>query len=300
LRHEITGDAPRKAKAIARQEWMIENTPPDQPGYFWGNHFDFVTLAGCKPKNMPIIVWTSLIGRAFLAGYERTQDQRFLDVARGVCLWILRLPPEQTGSGNCLSYVPFAQSLIHNSIMLGAAMLADTWRHTRDPELLEVARSAMLYSCRRQREDGSWWYGETPKYQWIDNFHTGYNLDSVKCCHDSAGEDDFQPHFQRGLRYFEEVFFEENGIPKYYYKKTYLVDIQCMAQSIESFSYCSDEDPTCLELSKKVADWAIDHMQDRDGHFYFRQYPLIKAKMAYIHWGQATMFKALALLLSKM
>jgi hypothetical protein len=39
-------------------------------------------------------------------------------------------------------------------------------------------------------------------------------------------------------------------------------------------------------------------MQDRDGHFYFRHYgPGLNNTAAMIHWGQATMHKALACLL---
>jgi len=102
------------------------------------------------------------------------------------------------------------------------------------------------------------------------------------------------------LRYFRNVFFEPDGKPRYYHNKTYPVDIQCASQAIETLAFCSDDEPSCLELSRKVAGWTIDNMQHQTGYFYFRQYPIIKAKTPYIHWGQATMFKALASLLSKM
>jgi hypothetical protein len=179
-------------------------------------------------------------------------------------------------------------------------MLARTWKHTSEQELLEVARSAMEYSCSRQRSDGSWWYGEEPKYRWVDNFHTGYNLDSLKRYIDYSGDVSFQRHFDAGLRYFKEVFFTPDGAPRYYHTSTYPIDIQCAAQAIETLAFCSDNDRSCLGLSLKVAGWTIDNMQDRRGYFYYRQYPLIKAKTPYIHWGQATMYKALATLLSKM
>lgn len=297
LLYKTTKEAHYKDKAIACLDWLVANKAVGHVGYAWGNHFDFVTRSGCNPAGSPIIVWTSLIGQAFLEAYEQTQEGRFLEVARGICDWILKLPREETTSGTCLSYVPFGQSSIHNSNMLGAAMLASTWKHTQDPELLDVARSAMLYSCSRQREDGSWWYGELPKYHWIDNFHTGYNLDSLKRYLDSTGDDSFRNHYQQGLHYFKDVFFEDNGMPRYYHNKTHPVDIQCAAQSIETLAFCSHDEPSCLELSKKVAQWTINHMQDPKGYFYFRQYPFIKAKTPYIHWGQATMFKALATLL---
>jgi hypothetical protein len=50
----------------------------------------------------------------------------------------------------------------------------------------------------------------------------------------------------------------------------------------------------------KVAQWTIDNMQDKDG-FYYRQYPIgIKAKAPMLHWAQATTYKALTLLFSKL
>jgi polysaccharide biosynthesis protein VpsJ len=300
LRHAATQESSYKTRAIACLNWLIANKAPGHIGYSWGNHFDFVTRAGVKPAGLPIIVWTGLIGQAFLEAYEQTQDGRFLQVARGVCAWILNVPREQTPTGTCLSYVPYSQISSHNSNLHGAAMLARTWKHTGEQELLEVARSAMDYTCSRQRDDGSWWYGEEPKYHWIDNFHTGYNLDSIKRYIDSTGHEAYRQSFQSGLRYFKDVFFEPNGAPRYYHDSTYPIDIQCAAQAIETLAYCSDDDPSCLALSLKVAEWTIDNMQDRQGYFYYRQYPAIKAKTPYIHWGQATMYKALATLLSNM
>jgi hypothetical protein len=43
-----------------------------------------------------------------------------------------------------------------------------------------------------------------------------------------------------------------------------------------------------------VAAWTIENMQDVSGYFFYRQYPLVKARTPMLHWGQATMFKALA------
>jgi rhamnogalacturonyl hydrolase YesR len=299
FRHKTTQNPKFKARAIACLDWLIANKA-GHVGYSWGNHFDYVTRAGVIPAGFPIIVWSSLIGQAFLEAYEQTAEGRFLEVARGICTWIMKLPREQTSSGACLSYVPFAQFSMHNSNMLGAAMLARTWKHTKEEKLLEVACSAIQYSCHRQRDDGSWWYGQERKYHWIDNFHTGYNLDSLKRYLDSTGDETYRPHFQSGLRYFKDTFIEPSGVPRYYHDRTYPIDIQCAAQAIETLAFCSDEDPSCLDSSRKVAEWTIDKLQDPKGYFYYRQYPMIKAKIPYIHWGQSTMYKGLATLLSKL
>ncbi len=300
LRHKATKNQAYKTKAVACLDWLVANKAAGHSGFAWGNHFDFVTRSGCSVAGSPIIVWTSLIGHAFLDSYEQTGEDRFVNVARGICEWILKLPREETATGACLSYVPFRQSSIHNSNMLGAGMLARTWKHTGNAVLLDVAHSAMRYSCTRQRENGAWWYGEESKHHWIDSFHTGYNLDSLKHYLDSSGDNSFRDHFRRGLRYFRDTFFQSDGTPRYYHDKTYPIDIQCAAQGIETLALGSDEDPSCRHVACQVADWTIDNMQDRSGHFYFRRYPMITAKTPYIHWGQATMFKALATLLSRM
>src|SRR5262249_23940858 len=150
------------------------------------------------------------------------------------------------------------------------------------------------YSCTRQRSDGSWWYAEEAKYHWIDNFHTGYNLDSLHDYLEATGEEEFRPNFNRGLAFYKAHFFEDDGRPRYYHTRTYPVDIQCAAQAIDTLTLCSKRDPACLNIAQRVAAWSIRHMQDPQGYFYYRQYPLMKAKIPMLHWGQATMFKALA------
>jgi hypothetical protein len=158
----------------------------------------------------------------------------------------------------------------------------------------------MIYSCTRQRADGAWVYGENPMHGWIDNFHTGYNLDSLRCYMRSTGDETWRPHFRSGLDFYKRNFFERDGCPKYYHDRRYPVDSQCAAQSIESLATFADEDPECLDLAIRVAQWTIAHMQGADGHFFYRVYPLIKARTPMLHWAQATIYKGLAVLLNRL
>ena len=160
--YEATGDEDYRRKAVACLEWLMAHKSPKFDEYSWANYFDYASRAGRYFKHDSIIVWTALIGHAFLDGFEATRDTRFLDVANSACRWILSLPRERTSTGTCISYIHGGQSSIHNANMLGAGFLARSWTHSRMQECIDVAASAMHYSCKRQLDDGAWWYGEDP------------------------------------------------------------------------------------------------------------------------------------------
>jgi rhamnogalacturonyl hydrolase YesR len=298
--YRVTNEQEYLDKAIDCLEWLDKHKVAQFQHHSWSNHFDFVSRGGRYTKNDPIIVWTALIGHAYIEAFEVTGNEWFLRIADSVCNWILDLPREKTERGNCISYLAHVQSSIHNANMLGAGILARTAKHTGSQECKRVARSAMEYSCSRQRPDGSWWYAESAENRWIDNFHTGYNLDSLKHYTDATGDHVYRRNFTEGLAYYKANFFEQSGRPKYYHSRTYPVDIQCAGQAIDTLAFVSDDDQESLALAKRVAAWTIRHMQDKEGYFYYRQYPLMKAKTPMLHWGQGTMFKALAHLLFRL
>ncbi len=298
---KATGDEEYEYKARNCLEWLIENKSLGYEEFSWGKHFDFASRGGRYPKFEPITVWTGLIGMAFLEAYEVLGENKYLGIAESICRWILNLARDETETGICFSYTGSgSKSTIHNHSMLAAAVLVRTAKHTGEVEYLEIARNAMKYSCSSQLPNGGWYYGEDPMYHWIDNFHTGYNLDSIKCYIESTGDTTYENNMRRGFEFYLRHFFEESGRPKYYHNQTYPVDSQCIAQSIDTLANFTDIDSSALTLSLKVARWAIENMQDEEGFFYYRQYPFLKAKTPMLHWAQATMYKALALLVTKL
>lgn len=293
-RYRSTGDEQFANLARMCLDWLVEHRAPKYEHYCWGNDFTFTTRAGRIPKGEPTIVWSGLIGQAFVEGYETLHSAQYLDVAASICKWILKLPRETTPTGSCLSYVAYDQVTIHNSNMLGGALLGRVGAITNDGHALDVAHDAMLYSCSRQRDDGSWFYGETAKYHWIDSFHTGYNLDSLKRYADSTRTHDFDAHLANGYRYFKDNFFEADGRTRYMHDRVLPVDIQCAAQAIDTLSFFAPSDPSALDDAARVATWTIDNMQSPAGYFYYRDLGWMKITTPMFHWGQGTMLKALS------
>lgn len=299
--YKATGEESYKKKLFEQLDWLDKHKSPKYEDHSWANHFAFASRGGRYEAHHSIIVWTALIGFVYLEAYDMFKDKRHLEVIESITRWILALEREKTDKGACISYLMGSQSSIHNSNMLGAAFLAHAAKITKNKEAAAVAREGMVYSCSRQLPDGSWWYGEDPKYHWIDNFHTGYNFDSLKHYIDISGDKEFEPHLKKGFDFLKKSFFEPDGMPKYYHNNIWPVDSQCAAQAIETLAGYADHDAEALPLACKVATWWIDNMQDKDGHFYFRMYKSgIKDKTPMLHWSQATTYKGLTMLYEKL
>ena len=189
--HKTTGEQQYLDKATHCLEWLDQHKSARFQHHSWSNHFDFSSRSGSYTKHDPIIVWTSLIGQAYVEAFEITGKEWFLRIAESACNWILDLPRNRTDRGDCLSYMASAPHWIHNANMLGACLLARTVKHTGNEEYRRVARAAIEYTCSRQLPDGAWLYAEEPMYHWIDNFHTGYNLDSLYFYIDGTGDREF-------------------------------------------------------------------------------------------------------------
>lgn len=289
-----------RGDAITCLEWLTTNRSSRSSYFCWGDPYEYATRGGRRPYGEPLLIWSALIGLAFLDAYETLSDERYLRVAESTGRWILNLPREDTDSGSCLSYVAFRQSSIHNSNMMGAAFLARLGSLTDNHEYLRVATAAMAYSCARQREDGSWHYAEEPKFHWVDNFHTGYNLSAANVYRNATQDRSFDGDIAKGLQFYKYNLFETDGRPKYFHDKTYPIDIQCAAQAIETLVTFGVDDSDCMTMAKRVAIWTIDNLQADDGHFFYRDLGWRKVKTAMLHWGQGTMIKALAALLDRL
>jgi polysaccharide biosynthesis protein VpsJ len=294
--HQATGDAVWADKAQFALEWLIENRSNGYSGACWGNHFDYQSRSFYLPKGVPTIVWTSLIGHAFLDGYDHFGKQEYLDVAVSACEHILRdLDTLSEGDAICLSYIPLENKQVHNSNTLGGSLLARTYAHTGTESYRSTAQKAFQYTANHQRPDSSWYYGEAANLHWVDNFHTAYVLDCFKYYFDRTGDDRFVKNMMNGYQYWKRTFFLPDGTPKYYDYKTLPIDIQCSSQAIDTLVFFSDQDPESIPLALSVAKWTIDNMQSRAGYFYYRRYsPWLVNKTPTLHWGQATMFCALS------
>jgi len=131
--HAATADTKWADKAEVALQWLIDHQSTGYSGACWGNHFDYQSRTFYLPKSVPTIVWTSLVGHAFLDAYRHFGKARYLDIAISSCGHILHdLTTYPEGNGACISYIPGHNSQVHNANVLGAGLLARTYFYTHN------------------------------------------------------------------------------------------------------------------------------------------------------------------------
>ena len=162
-------------------------------------------------------------------------------------------------------------------------------------EYFEAARRAAAFTVARQRADGAWFYGESKSQQWIDSFHTGFLIVSLKNIIKWLGLNDWKSSLFRGYEFYKDRFFLADFTPKYYHDRLHPVDIHAAAQAVITFVEMKDLMPEASLKAARAAQWAIERMQDPTGFFYFQRQRFYTIKIPYMRWGQTWMLYALSL-----
>ena len=128
---------------------------------------------------------------------------------------------------------------------------------------------------------------------WIDSFHTGFNLNALQLYLEVTGEERAEQSIQKGVDFYLNNFFLEDGTPKYYHNQTYPIDIHCPGQLLISL-HKLDVFRQNEELVEKVLSWTINNMQDKKGYFYYQLKKGWSSKIPYMRWSNAFMFYAMS------
>ncbi len=261
-------------------------------GNGWGYNFDWQSRAFFVPKFTPTVVNSSFIGHALLDAYRLAGSERALCMALPITDFILNDLNRLEENGTiCFSYTPIDRYFVHNANLLGASLLIRVCRHSGRKEEESIALRSLGYSMSHQHKDGSWFYAEKEGSDWIDSFHTGFNLQAIRYFLDEGHSREYKESLDRGVRFYAENFFLENGTPKYCHDRIYPIDIHSPAQALMFFS---GEGEQYRGLTEKVLNWTVSNMYNKKGIFYFQKHRLWTNRITYMRWSQAWMFHALA------
>jgi glycosyltransferase involved in cell wall biosynthesis len=280
-------------------ERLIALRSQNVPYWSWGYSFPWQTRTILVPAGAANLVCTTFVASALLDTFEQRQDSRCLTMAVSAAEYILNdlyWADGTSDAGFCYP-LPSVRSRTHNANFLAAALLCRVYKHTGEEKFLAPALRVTRYSVSKQRADGSWDYGEAPSQHWIDNFHTGYNLCALRSICRYAETTEFESCIRRGFKFYRDHFFREDGAVRYFHDRTYPIDIHCVAQSVITLLALKDIDPDNLALARSVFRWAMHHMWDDRGFFYYRMLRTCTIRTSYMRWSQAWMLLAISNLL---
>jgi hypothetical protein len=279
---------------------LIALRSPGVPYWCWGYSFPWQTRTIIVPAGSPNLVCTTFVANALLDAYEQSQDSACLSMAVSAAEYILtELYWSRDGSAAGFSYPqPSVQIDVHNANFLAAALLCRVYRHTGERNFLVPALRAAHYSAAKQHADGSWYYGEERSQRWIDNLHTGYNLCALQSISQNANTAEFDEVVRRGFEFYRSHFFRKDGAVTYFHDRIYPIDIHCVAQSIITLLAFKDLDPGNLPQAHSVLRWALTHLWDNRGFFYYRALRSHTNRVSYMRWSQAWMLLAIATLMN--
>jgi len=293
------GIADREGLVEAMAARLVALRSKNVPYWCWGYSFPWQMRQKIVPSGAPNLVCTTFAANALLDAYEHNHDPRCLDMAASAAEYILNdlyWAESETFAG--FSYpLRSIRVLVYNANFLASALLCRVYKLTGEVKFLAPALRAARCSAAKQNADGSWYYGDAPTQGWIDNFHTGFNLGALKSIGKYAETTEFEPHIQRGFEFYRSNFYREDGAARYFHTSTFPIDIHAVAQSIITPLEMDAGDAANQRMARTALQWAMNHMWDDRGFFYYRVLRSCTIRTSYMRWSQAWMLLALSFLL---
>ena len=300
-RHRMTGSPDDAAQARGLLDWLIDHPAQGFDGLCWGYPYPWQDVGFFAPRDFPNRVVTAHVGQALVDGYETLQDERYLDAANRAVWFLLQAPKTlfEDADRRCVSYVPDENIdwIVMDVSVLAGALAARVGAITGDGDLIREGGRLVRYVVSKQTDEGAWFYADPPSASHIthDNYHTGFILDAIQQYGISAGSDEFDESYRRGIDFYERRLFEPNGAARFMNDRLYPIDIHGCAQGIITFSLQQRHQGTGAEMATRVLNWTLANMWDpATGWFYYQRRRGYRTHIRELRWCQGWMSRALS------
>ncbi|HKW34944.1 MAG TPA: hypothetical protein VJN92_18180 [Candidatus Acidoferrum sp.] len=164
----------------------------------------------------------------------------------------------------------------------------------------EVAERNLNFVLESQNEDGSWYYAKDGKRGFIDHFHTCFVLKAltkIEAMTDHAG---CTEAIDRGIGYYAQNLFDENGSPKPFSKRprltVYRRELYDYAECVNLAVLLQGRYPKLDNLLSCVLNELLTVWQKPDGSFRSRRLLVGWDNTPMHRWAQSQLFRSLCFL----
>lgn len=272
---------------------------PGFSGTCWGYHFDWASPVKVLPKGSPTIVVTGFIAKGLYEAIKIGGMPKAEKVFREIEPFISNeLPQFEDETGLCISYSTVVKDCCYNASALAAGYYARLFDLTSEDRYREKARKIIDFVVARQHANGRWDYSvdlNTGKVREQTDFHQGFIVDSIVETMMYLGErpDSWARAVSTGAEFYLNQQFAVNGRSFFRIPRQYPTDVHHQAQGIITCCRISTMGMDHLVEAEKMTEWAMMHLHDQNGSFYYRYFRFFTDKTRYMRWGQAWMTLAL-------
>lgn len=290
--YKRTRDESYLKEAVDLADWLLtqQGDITEWQHACWGYHFDWNARAFYVPKGKPNVITTIYVSQALYALGQVTGDQRYIAPALDSASFIVKTLYSEFDGRKFFAYIPGEEAFVHNASLWGAAWVGFVASIAGNNEYKELALTVARQSVSEQSADGSWVYGARHHHQFIDGFHTGYNLEALHVLRTSLETTEFDSAIELGLAYYKQEMFEVDGTAKYYNTNRYPLDMHSVSQAVLTLLKVSGKKED-IELAGKVIQRSIDTLyMPKQQRFVYQKHKYFTNKINYIRWTQAWVY----------
>jgi len=277
-------------------EWLLtQRSDPAIWGHScWGYHFDWQARAFYVPSGKPNIITTCYVARALYEISTINDNLDFRNSALDAARFIHSSLYTENNGQKYFAYIPGEDAFVHNASLWGAAWLVYAGNILNDDDMMRTGMDVCMQSVHAQKKDGSWVYGERSHHQFIDGFHTGYNLEALNLIRKVTNSGELGNAIDIGLKYYTENLFLPDGTPKYYNNNKYPLDMHSVAQAIITLlkvNYSKENQA----LVERIIIWSIKNLYSSlNNRFVYQKYRWFTNRINYLRWTQAWAYYSFA------
>ena len=303
--YEATGDSSQLDNAVHFLTELKKSRCRQFKEYCWGYPFNWVTRNGTIKEQTPLITTTPYCYEAFLQVFELTgqDDWKVVveSIARHAAADIKDFRTSESAS-SC-SYTPFDKGGVINAAAYRAFLLTSASKFLALEDYWKIAERNLNFILESQNPDGSWFYAMDGVRDFIDHYHTCFVMKALAKIHALTGHPACLDALSKGVKYYLENLFSEDGLPKPFSKAprvtVYKRELYDWAECINLCLLLRDRFPELDRTLEKVVTHILEVWVKRDGSFRSRKLHLGWDNVPMHRWGQSQMFRSLAFYLSE-
>jgi hypothetical protein len=304
--YQATGNLEYLRRAVRFLDQLKKSRSPGFKEYCWGYPFDWVTRNGTIKEGTPLITTTPYAYEAFLQINElepRPEWKQILEsIARHARVDIKDFETSDTAS-SC-SYTPFDTGGVINAAAYRAFLLTSASQLLSNDDYWRVAERNLNFVLNAQNADGSWFYAVDGVRDFVDHYHTCFVMKALAKIHRLTDHDGINQALSRGVDYYLNNLFADDGLPKPFAKAprltVYKRELYDCAECINLCLLLRDRFPELDVTLERVIRGILQDWIKADGSFRSRRLQFGWDNVPMHRWGQSQMFRSLAFYLHEM